>query len=600
MKFLSTLLASILGTLVALGFIFFVFLMFIFALAASSDGTPSVQLGSVLVVELNGAVPELVSDDPLMKAFGGAASYDLLDLTEGLKKAAVDDRIDAVWLQVKSAPGSWATLQEIRGALLDFKESGKPVYASSDDYSMDEAAYYLASVADSVFSGPQTFFELNGFYLAAEFYQGLLEKLSVEPQIVRVGRYKSAVEPFERADLSPENEEQLTSLLTSWNQVFMADVAKVRNMQAEELQSIAQDSAIISAADAYRVGLLDGLLYRDQVVDVIKNRLGFEEEEDLREISLSTYARVPASQAGLATGTEGEVAVVYAVGAITSGEGGLDPLLGGTVLGAESFNEAMREARESERVRAVVLRVNSPGGSAAAADAMWREIALTAAEKPLIVSMGDYAASGGYWISTPADTIVTAPLTLTGSIGVFSVFFDASGLFTNHLGITHDFVRTSPYADMLSALRPLSANEQSLLQRSTDQVYAAFLDNVARGRRQNVAQVDSVAQGRVWTGSQAVDLGLADVLGGLDTAVEIAAAKAGLEPGTYQTRILPRPKTFIEQVSESLNARANALWTRFTSSPLEQAFLKQADLIRHLAEIQGTVQARLPFDLQVR
>lgn len=598
MRFLSNLLASTLGTLLALFLVFFLFFLFIFALAAATDTSPRVQENSVLVITFEGGIPEIAADDPFLRAFSGSPRLDLRDLTTGLEKAAVDDRISAVWLQVQGLNASWATLQEVRMALERFKQSGKPVYASSDDHSMNEAVYFVASVADSVFAVPQAAFEFNGFYLASEFYQNLLDKVGVEPQVIRAGKYKSAVEPFQRTDLSPENEEQLTALLNSWNEVFLRTVSESRDLPVEKLQATLQGSAIVTARDAYDAGLLDGLLYRDQIVSLLRSHTGIEEDEDLREIDAASYAYVPASEAGIGQGTEGDIAIVYAVGTIMPGDTP-DAPFGGQTVGSESFNEAMREARENERVKAVVLRVNSPGGSASASDAMWREISLTADEKPLIVSMGDYAASGGYWISTPADTIVAGPLTLTGSIGVFSVLFDTSELLEEKVGITFDFIRTSPYADMFSGLRPLSNEERAVLEASTDQTYEAFLQNVSEGRDITTAEVDSIGQGRIWSGTQAKEVGLVDVLGDLNMAITIAADRAGLEPGSYGTRILPRPKTFFEEVTSSMEARASALFTRLTTSPLERALLRQVELARQLLEMQGSVQARAPMSITI-
>lgn len=602
MRFLSNLIASTIGALLAIGILLFFGFVFLFALASTADQTPRVRTGSVLVAEFSGNVPEIQADDPFTDFFASGGPFDLRDLQSSLRNAAADDRIDALWIQMEGINASWATLGEIRQSILEFKKSGKPVFASSDDYYMNEAAYFVASAADSVFAAPQALFEFNGFYIGTEFYQNLFEKLDIQPQVVRAGRYKGAVEPYIREDLSPENEEQLTSLLQSWNNVFNRQVAESRGMEPSEVQRIAETEAIFAAEDAYRTGLLDGLLYRDEVLDLWRQRLGRDEDEDIEEIPLKAYRRVPASEAGITQGSEGEVAVVYAVGTIMSGESGINrnPLLGSDQVGAETFREAMRQARESERVKAVVVRVNSPGGSAPAADAMRREVALTAGEKPVIVSMGDYAASGGYMISAPADTIVTDPLSLTGSIGVFSIFFDAGGFFENKLGITFDAVKTSPYSDMLSMLRPLTPPEAALLERSTGQIYQAFIQQVAEGRDLDVARVDSLGQGRVWTGEQAVENGLADVLGGLHRAVTIAADMAGLEEGTYSTRILPRPKSFLESLGSSLNSRVSSLWLRHNAGPAERLVLEQMDMLRSLTEEYGSIQARMPVKFDVR
>lgn len=600
MRFLSTLIASTLGVLLAFALVCFVGLIFFFALAAASDQTPAIRSGSVLVVTLDGPVPETVSRDPFAQAFADEPAYSLRDFTTAMKTAAADDRIEGVWLQIKGVDASWATLEAMRKALLDFQESGKPLLASSDDYAMDEADYFLASAADSVFASQQAMFEFNGFYITVEFYQNLLDKLDVQPQVVRAGRFKSAVEPFLRDDLSPENEEQLGAILQAQSLVFMEAVADSRGLTADAWEELAEERAILTAPAAYEAGLLDGLLFEDQVADLWKAYLEVEADDDLRTVDLDDYVGVPPSEVGLEVEEEGEIAVVYATGTIVSGKSGAPSLFGGENLGAETFNKAMEEARESDEVEAVVLRIDSPGGSAAASDAMWREIALTQEVKPVIVSMGGVAASGGYWIATAADTIVAEPLTITGSIGVFALFFDISGFFENKLGITFDAVTTSPYADLFSGVRSLTPREQDLLENYTDLTYEAFLEKVALSRGLDVAMVDSIGQGRVWTGLQAKELGLVDVLGDLETAIRIAAEKAGMAPDRlYRVRTLPRPKTFAQQLAEGLNARATRAWLNLGASPAERTLLQHASLLQSLSRAHGTVQARLPMDLRI-
>ncbi len=601
MRFLSTLVASALGTLVALSLVVFVFFFFIFAIALSGDDTPDVETGSVLVVELDGVLPETVADDPFARAFADGPVFGLRSLKEAFEKAAADERIDGVWLQMKGLNASWATLQEVRTALETYKASGKPLIASSDDYSMTESDYYLASVADSVFASREAFFEFNGFDITVSFFEETLNKLNVEPQVIRAGEYKSAVEPFIRRDLSPSNEEQLSELLAGINTEFMQAVAQSRRLSADSLRTLASDAAVLTAQGALSAGLLDGLRYHDEVAASFRALAGdYEEGEDLRTTSMSDYVRVPRSDAGIEIDGEGEIAVVYGIGQIVSGEGEQDLFGGPTTLGAETFNEAMREARESESVDAVVVRINSPGGSAAASDAMWREISLTSEVKPVIISMGDVAASGGYWMATAGDAIVADPLTITGSIGVFAVLFDASGFFEEKLGVTFDGVQTSPYADILSGIEPLSPEERRLMERFVDETYQTFLERVAASQDLSVEEVDAIARGRVWTGEDAARLGLVDRLGGLEDALALAAERAGLEPGGYRTRVLPRPKSVLEQFEEALSARASAAWVRWNASPIERALLEQQQTFERLAREHGTAQARLPFDLRVR
>ena len=599
MKFLANLVASALGTLIALAIVVFIGFLFLFIFIAAADQEPSVADGSVLVIDFNGAVPETVSGDPLTQALSGEPPFGVRDLVSGLRMAAVDDRVEAVWLQMRNVGGTWAALQEVRSALVEFKESGKPVYASADDFAMTEGSYFIASAADSVFASTQSVFEFNGFATVVTFFQNTLEMLDVEPQIVRAGNFKSAVEPFMREDLSPENEEQLTAMLETLNDVFMASVGESRGISPDSLKQLASERAIISAEDAMAAGLLDQLIYRDEVIDVIKARLDVSEDDDLETVSMRSYMRVSPSDAGLEVNDEGEIAVVYAVGQIVSGESGTD-LFGATSLGAETFNKAIREARENDRVDAVVVRIDSPGGSASASDAMWREIRLTDAVKPVIISMGGVAASGGYWMAAGADTVVADPLTITGSIGVFAMFFDASGFFENKLGITFDQVQTSPYADVFSGVSELSPEERQMLEGYVDQTYDDFLERVAEARGLSTSDVDSIAQGRVWMGREALEIGLVDTLGTLSTAIELAAEAAGIGEGPHRVRVLPRPKTFVEQLAEQMSARASAVWMRWTTSPAERALLEQARYVRGAVGHQGQVMARMPLDITLQ
>ena len=306
----------------------------------------------------------------------------------------------------------------------DSGKAANPCSPQSNDYTMSESTYYLASAADSIFASREAMFEFNGFSMKTYFYTGLYEKLDVEPQIVRAGAFKAAVEPYMRRDLSPENEEQLTALLNSYNETFLNAVAESRGTTFEALDELVNRQAIFSAKGAYEAGLLDGLLYHDEVVERIKQRLGHDMEEDLQTMSLGSYGGTPNSEAGLSTNSGGEIAVVYAEGVILNGKSIPSNPFSGNVLGSESFARDMREARESDFVKAVVVRINSPGGSASASDAMWQAIHRTAAEKPVVISMGNVAASGGYWIATAGETILADPITITGSIGVFAMFLN--------------------------------------------------------------------------------------------------------------------------------------------------------------------------------
>lgn len=601
MRFLSTFIASTLGTVVALGIIIFVMFFFMFALAASTDQAPRVRTGSVLVVQLSGEIPELLSDDPFTQSFGGGPSYDLLDLKQAFEKAAVDQRIEGIWLQMSPVSTGWGTLEELRASLLAFKESGKFVVASSEDRPLGEGGLFLASVADEVYASAQAPFEFNGFYIAAEFYKSLLDKLDIEAQPVRAGKYKSAVEPYLRTNLSEENREQLSGLLEDRYDVFINAISESRGLQAEDVRMAMEEKIVLTATDAYREGLLTDLLFKDEVVNVIRGHLGLEDGEELRKISIKSYVNVPASEAGLSRGTDGEIAVVYAVGTIMSGKSGYsaNPLLGGEIVGSETFNEAIQEAAESDRVKSIVVRINSPGGLASASDAMWREISKAAEVKPVIISMGNVAASGGYWIATAGDMIVANPLTITGSIGVYSMMLDPSGFFENKLGVTFDVIRTGPYADMYSGTRGLSPEEIRLLERSTDETYESFLELVSESRNMTPDEVDALGQGRVWTGMDAKEVGLVDRLGTLDDAIAIAAEQASLEEGSYKLRLLPRPKTVFEQFEDALAVKAEQTWMNFTLSPTEQLFMQEKNRLGQLLEMNGKVQALWPLRLTI-
>ncbi len=601
MRFLSTLAASTLGVLLAFGLLLLVGFFFVFAVSLSSDTTPQVADGTVLKVTLDGPLPERMADDPFAKAFGGGPAFDLLDLRSALRKAQADDRIAAVWLDVKRPQAGWATLHDVRRALDDVRTSGKLVLASAADFGYDEAGYFVASAADSVFATPLAPFEFNGFDLTATFYKGTLDKLGIEPEIVRAGKFKSAVEPFLRRDLSEPNRLQLQTLLDNQNRVFMQAIAARRDLDAAALTAMARDDALLSVEAAVERGLVDALRYPGDVEATLRARAGTDDGDDLKTIDVSTYARVPASEAGLTPTGDGSVAIVYAEGGIVSGESQNDDFSGQTnAVGSTTLAETMREAREDDKVKAVVLRVSSPGGSAAASEVMWNAIRTTAAEKPVIVSMGDVAASGGYYIAAGADSIVADPLTITGSIGVFGVLLNARAFFEDDLGVTFDGVRTSPYADLYSGIKPLSDAERRLLEQNIDTVYQTFMQRVADARGLAVDSVDAVAQGRVWAGADAREVGLVDQLGGLGDALQIAGRRGGLGEGPYRVRILPRPKTFFERLGESFSGQSTALWTRLTTSELERHVVRQQAALRRAARDHGATQMRLPADLTIR
>jgi protease-4 len=602
MRFLSTLAASVLGTLIALGTLVALLFLFVFALALSGSSQPQVQPNSILTVELEGDVPEKTADDPFAEAFAQGASYDLLDLKQALSMAAADDRIEGVWLRVRNTTAGWGTLKEVRRALVEYKESGKPLLASSADHAMDERTYYVASAADSVFAAPVTAFEFNGFRTTVSFFQGALQKLNIEPNVIRAGKYKSAVEPFLRDDLSEPNSTQLSALLETVNDEFMETVATARDLSRETLDRLASESAVLSTEAAVEAGLLDGLRYREEMTDTFRDRLAFAPGDDLPTVDVSTYSRIPPSSAGMEAAGSGEIAVVYATGQIVPGASSDDDNAIGTMatVGSATFADAMEEARSRSGVEAIVVRVNSPGGSAAASESMWRSVHRAAGTKPVVVSMGDAAASGGYYLAAGTDQIVAEPTTTTGSIGVFRVQFNTRDLFSEKLGVTFDGIQTSPLADINSSVRPLSERERRLLGAAVDSTYQTFLRRVGEARGMSAAAVDEVAQGRVWSGVDAKEVGLVDSLGGIDLAIRMAAEEAGMGEGPFNLRVLPRPKTFVQRLNDALYTRAQALWQRSTRSDAERLFLEQRRFLHRLSQTHGTTQARLPFDITIQ
>jgi protease-4 len=595
MRFLSTLTASVLGTLIAFGLVVFFLFFFLFAVSFSADTTPTVQPGSVLTVPIEGSIPERTADDPFQQAFGDAPAYDLHDLQTALRNAARDDRIEAVWLRMKGTSAQWGTLQEVRQAVEQVTESGKPVVASGADFGLGEKEYFVASAADSVFVGPQSTFEYNGFATTLAFFQNAFDELGVDIEVVRAGKYKSAAETFVRSDLSDANREQLQALLNTVNDQFAETVAETRSVSVSDLQSMAREAPLLKASAAVEKGLIDGIRYEDEVRETLRGLNQVPTNADLSTIGVSTYKRVPATSAGVAYSGTGTVDIVYAQGNIVPGDPDESPFGSNQqVLGSGGLIDALETARTSASTKAVVLRINSPGGSASASEAMWRAVRKTANEKPVIVSMGDIAASGGYYIAAGADTIMANPTTITGSIGVIGVVPNAEGLFEDELGVTFDGVRTSPYADMYSPTRPLSSGERRLIGNYIDETYQTFLRRVATARGMDTSAVHDVAQGRVWSGRDARGVGLVDTLGTLRDAISMAGKAAGMGDGPYDTRVLPRPKTFFQRVNERFATQAAQLWQSTAATSLERKLWRHKRVLDRLIGRDGKIQTRLP------
>lgn len=602
MRFLSTFFASFLGTLVAAGIIFVMGLLFVATLAVSTDMEPRVRDGTVLHLKLSGDLPEF-AEPQLADLRSGGDRLTVREVVDAVTKAAADKRVAALWLQPEGIQASWPALQEIRRALDAYSRSGKPLIASSGTGGFTEPDYFLASAADTVLIVPEGAFEFNGFFVSVAFYTELLRKLGVEPLIVRAGDFKGAVEPFQRKDLSPENELQLRRLVEVVDSVYVATIASRRPVSADELNRLQASGMPMTASQAREAGLVDVLAYADEVEARLKKRLGIAEDSELKTISLDAYARVPRASAGLEERSDGTIAVLYAAGTIESGSGELDPLSGETVVADEPFVATLDRLREDSSVDAVVLRIDSPGGSATASDVLWRALSRLRAEKPLVASFGGVAASGGYYIGVAAHEIYADPLTITGSIGVFGLMLNLGPALESKAGITFDGVKSDPAADMFSGVRSWDEEERRLMEERVGATYRAFLERVASGRGMDLSNVERLAGGRVWIGRDAERLGLVDELGGLDRAIEAAARRAGLEEGSYRLRVLPRPRSLLERLDALLPAVGSISgWLNSDADHPSRAgdLARSVNWLERRLHVPWTVEARLPVSVTIR
>ncbi len=534
-KFLLGVLSGILLT--------FFFALFIVILAATvGSGGPAVEQGSVLTVRLRGDIPEHVGTQFTVDWIRSGPPPTLLDLRNALKKAAEDDRIAALALQFSGLGTGWAKAEEIRYGIDNFKESGKPVVAYLSRASTLD--YYVASAADEIFMAPEDFLDVKGMRAEVTFFADTLEKLGIEADMERVGKYKSAVEAFSRSSMSDESREVVNSILDDVYGRFIATVADSRSKSEDEIRQLIDQGPFLST-DALDGGLLDGLKYEDEFQDYLKEKL---EQEKLHEISLREYHRSLTSPTDLGGGPE--IAVIYAVGNIMAGRSEQDPFSGTRTLGSESFNETLRSVRENDDVKAVILRVNSPGGDAFASDLMWREVNLLREKKPLIVSMSDVAASGGYYISMAQVPVLAYPGTTTGSIGVFFGKLNLRGLY-DKLGIKKEIVTRGQFAAIDTDYRSMTPQERDKMRTEITAFYDAFVKKVAESRGREWAEIDEVAQGRVWMGSQAQEQGLVDELGGFDRAIEMAQQAAEIEDDQFRLVPYPAPTQLLEALFDS-------------------------------------------------
>ncbi len=587
-QFFKFMLASMTGFFLGAILLFFLMLAIISGLMMSVQGDKKVAVSDNSVLEINFEDPikERTSNNPFEDLDFSNLKTDrspgLDQILKSIAKAKADDRIKGLFLDLTMIQAGMATIEEIRHALLDFKKSQKFIFAYSESYS--QGAYYLASLADKIYIYPQGDLDFKGIRVNLMFFKGTLEKLELKPEIIRHGKFKSAVEPFMYDKMSPENREQISTFINGiWNNV-LDGISTSRNISKSALQQIADSLSARKPEDALRLNLVDKIAFYDEVLSDLKKKTGLEEKENVKLVSLKKYTNAFVKAEDFSAK---KIAVIYANGDIVSGDG-QDDQVGSTRIAA-----SIRKARLDSTIKAIVLRVNSPGGSALASDVIWRETVLAQRAKPLIVSMGDYAASGGYYISCAADTIVARPNTITGSIGVFGLMFNAREMFKNKLGITFDGDKTGKYADLGDMSRPMSDEERAIIQEEVEKIYDTFITHVSEGRNISKAAVDSIGQGRVWTGTDAKRLGLVDVLGGLNDAIEIAAKKANLT--TYRTIALPEQKEFFEQIMEDLNTEVK---TSFTKQQLGESYIYYQKL-NELVNEKG-ILAKLPISIEIK
>ena len=595
MKFGKIVLAAFLGTLIALVINFFIKVGVISSMISgfsksNTESSTTVKPNSLLYMKLDYSIPDRTVDDPLgsfnFNSMETKESTGMTTILHNIENAKTDPNIKGIYLELSSIPTSTATLQEIRNKLIEFKESGKFIVTYGESYS--QSAYYMASVADKIFLNPEGALDLHGMASQIMFYKHLLEKLDVEMQIVRGpnNRFKSAVEPYFLDKMSEANREQMDKLLNSvWGEI-LTSISQSRNISVEQLNMIADNlETYFDAQKALEYGLVDNLYYKDQLLDELKGLTG--SNKDINTIGNANYAKSYKDKSS----SKNEVAVIYALGQIYDGKGDEEQN-----IYSENLSKTIRKAREDENVKAIVLRVNSPGGSAVASAIIGRELDLTKAEKPIIVSMGDYAASGGYWISAKADYIFADPTTLTGSIGVFGTFPNLQGLLNDKIGLTFDVAKTNENADFGTVTQPLTEFQYGKLQEMVVKTYNDFTSRVAEGRGLTQSYVDSIGQGRVWSGVDAIEIGLVDQLGDMEDAIAYAAQKANLG-NDFKVSEWPKQKDFITRIMESVNNNGSDKLDAAMRSKLG-TYYNYIQGLEYLQKNTG-IQARMPFDMVI-
>ena len=577
--------ASLLGVVLA-GIVFTVLgIVTMVGMIASSDTETVVKENSILVIDFEGTLTERAENNPFQQLMGdNFNNYGLDQVLSSIKKAKENENIKGIYIHPNYLETSFASLEEIRKALANFKESGKWIVAYGDQYTQD--MYYLASVADKLIVNPQGSISWHGLASQPIFFKDLLNKLGIEMQIFKVGTYKSAVEPFIATEMSPANREQVTVYLNSIWEQLTNDISASRSLSTDSLNILADQLMDFKQADEYvACGLADTLMYQDEVLNYLKELTDCDKEDKLNTLSLddmqNVKRNVPLDKSG------NIIAVYYAYGGIDDGTSPEEGIV------SEKVIKDLRKLREDKTIKAVVLRVNSPGGSAYGSEQIWNEVVKLKAEKPVVVSMGDYAASGGYYISCAADCIVANPTTLTGSIGIFGMVPNMENLLTDKLGLHFDIVKTNKLADMGNLTRPFNPAEKEAMQNYINNGYKLFVKRCADGRGMTTEAIEKVAEGRVWTGITAKEIGLVDELGDLDKALEIAAEKAEIE--TYSTISYPKEGDLFSSLLESGK-------NDYIEGKMSETFGEYYDYLKFIENLKDAdrIQARMPFDLRIK
>ena len=587
--FFKMMLASMTGCLLSI-VLFFVIILVISFIALSSMNTKQVGIkdNSVILIELNNAITERTSENPFDNMDFSSMSSDkaigLNSILRTIKYAASDEKISGILLDLSDVNAGYATVDAIRNQIDSFKKSGKFVYAYGNNLS--QRAYYLATVADKIYLNPEGSVEFKGIYMQTMFFKKALEKLDVDMQIIRHGKFKSAVEPFMLEKMSPENKLQMQMLANGIWEKIKNGVAISRNLDTATITTIADSLFAFQAEGALAHGLVDSLIYRDELETIILSKI--VKTGKIPYLSLNNYFNNIKSK--LFNINKNSIAVIYAFGEITNGKEKYG------VISGKHIAKTIRDAAADSSIKAIVLRVNSPGGDALASDMIWREVKLANAKKPVVVSMGDYAASGGYYISCAARKIYAEATTITGSIGVFGVIPNMEKLFNNKLGISFDEVKTNKNSDFISTAKPLSDYNRATVQFMIEDVYSTFIKHVAEGRKMSEEQVDSIGQGRVWCGSDALRIGLVDELGGIDKAIDFAAKEAGITE--FSIREMPYKKDFLATLLEDFEVETKISKEELINAELGE-FTQMYNSWKQATNASG-VQMRLPYFLIIK